>query len=139
MTIQGERIHTIEQMLDALEKSDASEKYDIALFCYGKLISAHDLLGDGICRLFDYVSSAELWKDHHDTQEEFQLRWEKAAKLQQREAKDTRTIEGIRRSNGPATRTRRICLPWLIGIQDDHETLEGAEADTWTELADITD
>lgn len=69
MTIQGERIHTIEQMLDALEKSDASEKYDIALFCYGKLISAHDLLGDGICRLFDYVSSAELWKGHHDTQE----------------------------------------------------------------------
>ncbi|CAI7609519.1 unnamed protein product [Penicillium manginii] len=69
VNLLGERIHTIEQMLDALEKSDASEKYDIALFCYGKLISAHDLLGDGICRLFDYVSSAELWKGHHDTQE----------------------------------------------------------------------
>ncbi|KAJ5413656.1 hypothetical protein N7509_000283 [Penicillium cosmopolitanum] len=120
MIIKGKKIHTIEQMLEALEESDAAEKYDIALFCYGKLNAAHDLLGDGICRLFDYVSSAELWKGHHEDQEEFQLRWEKAVQLQKRRAKDARTIEGIRQralvrwdNQDPAGRNTTEFFQWV--------------------------
>ncbi|KAE9979519.1 hypothetical protein BLS_009725 [Venturia inaequalis] len=38
-------------------------------------------------------------------------------------------------SNGPATRERITMLPWLYGIQVDHETLEMAEAGSWNEIS----
>lgn len=70
LVIDGERIQTIDGMIDALERSEDRDKYDLALFCYGKLDEAHNKLEDDICRLFDYVSSSELSRGHHDTQEE---------------------------------------------------------------------
>jgi hypothetical protein len=39
-------------------------------------------------------------------------------------------------STGPATSVRRTGLPWFTAIQDDHETLDCAEANTWEELAE---
>ncbi len=38
-------------------------------------------------------------------------------------------------STGPATRVRRTLLPWCVGIQEDHSTLDVLEIGTWEELA----
>lgn len=39
-------------------------------------------------------------------------------------------------AKGPLTGTRRIMLPWFVGVQDDHDNLEVTEGGTWAELAD---
>ncbi len=36
---------------------------------------------------------------------------------------------------GPAKRSRRTILPWYMGIQEDHETLDTIEAGTWSQLS----
>ena len=36
---------------------------------------------------------------------------------------------------GPATRQRRTVLPWFIGINNDHETLDTVESGTWSQLS----
>ncbi|KAL2801931.1 hypothetical protein BJX63DRAFT_438336 [Aspergillus granulosus] len=38
-------------------------------------------------------------------------------------------------STGPATKVRRTILPWFVGIQSDHSTLDMQEGGTWEELA----
>lgn len=60
LIIDGKRIQTIGEILNALERSESLDKYSLALFCYGKLNDAYSILGNGICRLFDYISSNEL-------------------------------------------------------------------------------
>lgn len=37
--------------------------------------------------------------------------------------------------DGPASIVRRTMLPWFIGVQGDHQTLDILEAGTWDELA----
>lgn len=39
-------------------------------------------------------------------------------------------------ADGPSTGTRRTMLPWFVGVQDDHETLEVLEGGTWSELSE---
>ena len=38
-------------------------------------------------------------------------------------------------STGPATANRISVLPWFVGIQSNHDTLECVESGTWTELS----
>ncbi|KAJ5963048.1 hypothetical protein N7481_001458 [Penicillium waksmanii] len=121
LIINGTKVHTIDDMIKTLQGCQQKDKYDLALHCYGKLNEVHKVVGDGICKLFDYVSSEELWKGHHESHAEFQQQWEDAVKLQKRKEKDAMTIEGHRRraltkwDNGnPAGRNTAEFFQWVI-------------------------
>lgn len=60
LIIDGKRIQTIGEILNALERSESLDKYSLTLFCYRKLNNTYSMLGDSIYRLFNYISSTEL-------------------------------------------------------------------------------
>lgn len=84
-------------------------------------------LGDG------YVTRIDPWMWIKDDEEKYGCQWIKEVCR----AGDVRLSSPTlpHGSTGPATITRRTILPWFIGIQDDHATLDTAEADNWEALS----
>lgn len=94
MLINGHPIHTTDAMLARLKLCNKEEIYEIAIKCYDKLSDHNEVAEDGLCRLYEFVEGERLWEGR-EGRREFQIRWEKAAKLQHNKEKDRIAIEKV--------------------------------------------